>query len=228
MLFVAIATNLKYNENGDLDMTSKRQSLVVEIYNAIQKYHFTKSETYQDGQIITNFIEKRNRIYFLKSGQADLIRFSKNGDEELVDHFVKADIFGEMFYEIYHNSDLSIIARTTCEVFYFHYDDFVFNTRRSKDYQLVQQNLFRLLSYKVVSLNSHIEILNKHSIREKLLSYFDQLATKNLSKNIYIPFSWTELASYLNINRSAMTRELKNLEEEGFITRSGNKIQIHY
>ena len=205
-----------------------KETLVKEIFEHISKYHFTKVETYSEGEIITNFIEKRNQIYFLTSGYADLIRFDKNGNEELVFPFTKEDIFGEMFYAIHHNSEFSIIARTECSVFYFNYDDFVFNTKRTKDYQIVLQNLFLLLSYKVVDLNDRIEILNKHSIREKLLSYFDHLALHSLQKKIYIPFSYTELATYLNINRSAMTRELKNLEEEGFIIRSGNKITLLY
>lgn len=207
---------------------TEKQSLVSDLYERIEKYHFTKEEQYQEGQTITNFIEKRNRIYFLKSGQADLVRYNKNGQEELVDHFTKEDIFGEMFYAIHHNSEFSIIARTNCEIFYFNYDDFVFNTRRNKDYQIVSQNLFLLLSLKLIDLNNRIEILNKHSIREKLLSYFDNLTTKNLKKKIYVPFSWTELATYLNINRSAMTRELKNLEKEGFIERNGYQITILY
>lgn len=205
-----------------------KETLVTEIFEHINKYHFTKVRTYLEGEIITNFIDKRNQIYFLKKGYADLVRFDKNGTMELVAPFNKEDLFGEMFYSIHHNSEFSIIAKTDCEVFYFNYDDFVFNTKRTKDYQIVLQNLFLLLSSKMIDLNDRIEILNKHSIREKLLSYFEHLAIHSLQKRIYIPFSWTELATYLNINRSAMTRELKNLEEEGFLTRSGNKITLLY
>ena len=38
--------------------------------------------------------------------------------------------------------------------------------------------------------------------------------------------SYTALAQYLSVDRSAMTRELKNLEEEGIIEKNGKQIHI--
>ena len=71
-------------------------------------------------------------------------------------------------------------------------------------------------------------MLSKRSIREKLLSYFNILSSKSFSKNIVLPFSLTSLADYLSVDRSAMMRELKNLIDEGFISKNGNKIKLLY
>ena len=40
--------------------------------------------------------------------------------------------------------------------------------------------------------------------------------------------TYIELADYLAVDRSAMTRELKNLTEEGFIKREDKKITLLY
>ena len=48
----------------------------------------------------------------------------------------------------------------------------------------------------------------------------------NLLQLTAIPMSYTALAQYLSVDRSAMTRELKNLEEEGIIKKSGKQIHI--
>ena len=40
--------------------------------------------------------------------------------------------------------------------------------------------------------------------------------------------TYIELADYLSVDRSAMTRELKNLAEEGFIKREDKKITLLY
>ena len=46
------------------------------------------------------------------------------------------------------------------------------------------------------------------------------------SKIIYLPFSFTDLADYLAVNRSAMSREISNLKEEGLIEVNGKKIKL--
>ena len=48
------------------------------------------------------------------------------------------------------------------------------------------------------------------------------------SKTIKLPLSDTELASYLSVDRSAMTREITSLKNEGFIKTKGRKITLLY
>ena len=79
-----------------------------------------------------------------------------------------------------------------------------------------------------MNLNTRVEILTKRSTREKLRGYFNLLSARNLSKTFSIPFSLTDLADYLSVDRSAMMRELKTLKDEGFIKKNGNKITLLY
>ena len=77
-------------------------------------------------------------------------------------------------------------------------------------------------------LNTRIELLTKRSIRDKLIGYFTLISSKNLNKSFTLPFSLTDLADYLNVDRSAMMREMKSLKEEGFIEKNGNRITLLY
>ena len=81
---------------------------------------------------------------------------------------------------------------------------------------------------KVTVLNSRIELLTKRSTRDKLIGYFSVLSARNFSKTFSLPFSLTDLADYLSVDRSAMMRELKSLKDEGFIEKNGNKITLLY
>ena len=54
------------------------------------------------------------------------------------------------------------------------------------------------------------------------------MSTKSGSRTIYLPFNFSDLANYLSIDRSAMTRELGYLKEEGFISVKGKKITLMY
>lgn len=57
-----------------------------------------------------------------------------------------------------------------------------------------------------------------------ILIYF----LKNIGKTFTLPFSITELANYLAVDRSSMSRELSYLKAEKFIEQDRNKITLLY
>ena len=189
----------------------------------VQKKSFKKSQT------ITTYIQKRNQVCIILEGEADLVRYDLNGNKSIIEHFTKNDILGEAFYIVTTNNELSVEAKKNCEVLFFNYDNIHQKCRNNcKFHQTLSENFSNLILNKVMDLNTRIEILTKRSIREKLRGYFNILSTRNLSKTFTLPFSLTDLADYLSVDRSAMMRELKLLSDEGFIKKNGNKITLLY
>ena len=168
--------------------------------------------------------EKRNQFCILLSGNADLVRYDLNGNRTIVEHFSKYDVFGEVFYNITTNNELLVEARKKSEVLFYSYEDIRQKCRSNcKFHQILSENLPELILGKVMDLNMRIELLTKRSIRDKLLGFFNLISTRNLSKSFTLPFSLTDLADYLSIDRSAMMRELKLLKEDGFIETTAGK-----
>ena len=71
-----------------------------------------------------------------------------------------------------------------------------------------------------------MEVLSRRSIREKLLCYFEQLARREKSDTVTLPFSLSALAEYISADRSAMMRELKKLKEEGVVQTENRRVTI--
>lgn len=189
--------------------------------NKVQKKTFTKNE------VITTYIQKRNQFCILLSGNADLVRYDLNGNRTIVEHLSKNDIFGEVFYTVTTNNELLVEAREKCEVLIYIYDSIRTTCRHNcKFHQILSENLPELILTKVIDLNMRVELLTKRSTREKLLSYFSLLSNRKLNKTFTLPFSLTDLADYLSVDRSAMMREMKLLKEEGFIEKNKNKITL--
>lgn len=189
----------------------------------IQKKKFLK------GSIITTYIEKRKQICILLSGKADLIRYNLNGTKDIIDRFYPNDVFGETFYPVYNNNELFVLAGEDCEVLLFLYDHIQTKCKNNcKFHTTFISDILELVLKNAMHQNTRIEILSKRTIREKLLSYFSILSSKSFSKNIVLPFSLTNLADYLSVDRSAMMREIKSLMDEGFILKNGNKIKLLY
>lgn len=186
-----------------------------------------QKKTFTKGQIITTYMEKRKQICILLSGKADLIRYDLKGNKDIIERFYSNDIFGEAFYPVNINNELFVLATENCEVLLFLYDDIRVKCRNNcKFHTTLVSNLFELTLKRTIHQNTRIEILSKRTIREKLLSYFSILSGKGFNKTITLPFSLTNLADYLSVDRSAMMRELKSLSTEGFIIKKGNKIKL--
>ena len=174
-------------------------------------------------------MEKRKQICILISGSADLIRYDLNGNKNIIENYNKESIFGEAFYPVNTNNELFVQATEDCEVISFLYDDIRVKCKSNcKYHSILVSSLLDLVLNNSIHQNMRIEILSKRTIRDKLLSYFSLLSTKSFSKNIVLPFSLTDLADYLSVDRSAMMREIKSLINEGFISKNGNKIKILY
>lgn len=189
----------------------------------VQKKSFRKNQT------ITTYIQKRNQVCIILNGEADLVRYDLNGNKSIIEHFTKNDIFGEAFYIVTTNNELSVEAKKNCEVLFFIYDNIHQKCRiNCKFHQTLSENFSNLILNKVMDLNTRVEILSKRSIREKLRTYFNILSTRNLSQTFSLPFSLTDLADYLSVDRSAMMRELKSLKDEGFIEKNGNRLTLLY
>ena len=188
-----------------------------------QKKIFSKNE------VVTTYIKNRNQLCILLDGNADLVRYDLNGNRTIVEHFSKNALFGEVFYTITTNNELLVEAKSNCTVLFYIYDDIFHKCRNNcKFHQTLSENLPQLILNKVTDLNMRIELLTKRSTRDKLLGYFSLLSTRKLSTSFELPFSLTDLADYLSVDRSAMMRELKLLKEDGFIEKIGNRIILLY
>jgi len=188
-----------------------------------------QKKVFPAGSVITTYMEKRKQICILLSGKADLIRYDLKGNKDIIERFNENDVFGEVFHNVNTNNELFVLATKQCEVLIFLYDDLRIKCKQNCPFHTtLVSNILELILNNTISQNTRIEILSKRSIREKLLSYFNILSNKSFTKNITIPFSLTSLADYLSVDRSAMMREIKNLIDEGFISKNGNRIKLLY
>ena len=188
-----------------------------------------KIKKFIKGDTVTTYIEKRNQLCIVLSGEVDLIRYDVNGNKTIISHFVDSDVFGEVFYPANTNNELFAVARKNSEILFFTYDTLLTKCRRNCDFhKTLITNLSELFLNNIIELNLRIELLTKRTIRSKILAYFDILSKGSLQKTFILPFSYTDLADFLSVDRSAMMREFKLLIDEGFITKKGSKITLLY
>lgn len=88
------------------------------------------------------------------------------------------------------------------------------------------ENLLSLIVVNNRSLYQKLGIVSHRSLRQRILHYLELEAKRNNSFSFKIPLSRTDLADYLTVDRSALSRELGRMEKEGLILFSRNQFQL--
>ena len=88
------------------------------------------------------------------------------------------------------------------------------------------ENMVRIIADKNRDLMRKVDIVSKRTIREKLLTYLSIQAQAQGSRYFEIPFGRVELAEYLCVDRSALTRELTKMKADGLIDYDKNCFRI--
>jgi len=186
----------------------------------------TQIRKFKKDEVITTYLINRNQICILLSGDAYLVRYDSKGVKSIIDCFKTDDVFGEAFYRIRTNRELFVLAKTDCEVLFFSYSLQELCDKNCSFHQTLIESLPDLIFSRVIALNTRIELLSKRGIRDKLLSYFSVLASQRIGNTFELPFSLTDLADYLIVDRAAMMREIKKLKDDKIISKNGKKITL--
>lgn len=187
----------------------------------------TFTRKYKKNDIILSSVKNDNIICIVTEGHIQIIKNDFNGNEIIIEDIKQGEIFGSISANIF-NTDYDITTKEDSEIIIIELSNILAFNKETDYYNIFVKNLIQILYDKNRELNNRIEILTNKTIRDKLLAYFKIMSKNNNSKIIYLPFSYSNLADYLAINRSAMAREMKTLRDEGLIETKGKKIKLLY
>ncbi|MGB2579248.1 CRP-like cAMP-binding protein [Elusimicrobium simillimum] len=92
--------------------------------------------------------------------------------------------------------------------------------------QRVIANMLRIISRKNIVLNNKLDLLARGSTRAKIWAYLTTQMQESKSRKFNINMDRNDLADYLLVNRSALSRELSKMQTEGLIKYHKNTFEI--
>ena len=90
----------------------------------------------------------------------------------------------------------------------------------------VLSQLLVMISHLNMQKDYRLAILSQNSLRQRIMIYLSMQAAKRQCRTFAIPFSREEMASYLCVNRSALSHQLSLMRKEGLIDFTGNTFTI--
>lgn len=177
--------------------------------------------------IITNEATVKN-IGLIMSGAVQMVQEDMWGNKSVLVTLKCNEIFGESFAcggSLM--STVSFVAVKDMEVMFLPFARVIRSCQNAcGHHQKLIENMVTLIAEKNVMLMEKLDILSKKTLREKLLEYLSVQAGDDHKRTITIPLGRVQLAEYLCVDRSALTRELNNMKSEGIIDFDKNTFRI--
>ena len=184
--------------------------------------------SYKKNVNVLSNVNRDNFIAIIDTGSVQLVFNDYDGNKTILEEITTGQIFGSLTVPIY-SEEITCITKEDTQITYIEYDEITNDEIIKTDFYIIFiKNLIKLLSQQVSTKNNRIELLTKRSTRDKLLEYFRMQSQEKGNKTFTIPMTFTELANYLSVDRSAMSREMSYLKEEGFIKTNGKRITLMY
>lgn len=156
------------------------------------------------------------------------LSFLDEGDNSVnMNHFSAGSVFGEsLACTEAPKSPVQMRALTNCRILFLDLRNLINAGRVEAGCQaIIASNLLRDLARQNVFLNQKVRIMSQRRLRDKIKVFLRQ---QNVSNDgvIHIRFNRNEFAEFLSVNRSALSRELSAMQDEGILTVDGNDVRM--
>lgn len=171
---------------------------------------------------------KATSIGIVLSGGVRVVQEDFWGHRMILSHVGPSGLFAEAFSCAGQQTlPVSVVAAELSDVMLVDYKKIISTCTNTCIFhaQLIL-NMMRILAEKNIQLTRKMEFLSKRTTREKLLAFLSAQAQPAGNNVVEIPFNRQELADFLCVDRSALSRELGAMQDEGLLRFDKNKFEL--
>ncbi len=196
-------------------------------YEKLEKLNCLKEKEYKGNTYVFKVNDLIHEIGIVVDGSLNIENFDFLGNKTILNNLNSGDVFGESYALSKERMMVNVITLRKSVVLFFDVN-VLFDERFKKESwrDKIMNNLLSISSYKNLALSNRIFFTSFKKIRDKLMAYFSYLSNKNNSKTFNVPFDRQGLADYLNVDRSALSKELCKMRDEGIIEFYKNSIKL--
>ena len=171
-------------------------------------YHVSR---YRKGEIVAFEQEHIRHVGILLSGAVDMVKEDLWGNKTMLVRARRSDVFGESFAcGSDAQSVVTFVVSEDAEILFLPFSRVMHTcTKVCAFHHKLVENMVRVIADKNQDLMRKVEVVSKKTLREKILAYLSIQAQNRDSRYFEIPLGRVELAEYLCVDRSALTRNLQ-------------------
>lgn len=207
----------------------------VKLFNDIDKDDLEAMLTCLDSRVISlkkgEYIlaagNSVDQVGIVLTGHLHITKEDMDGERTLLATLSLGEFFGEaLCCAGVTESPVSVLANTNAKVMLLGFRRILETCSSSCSFHTkLIENMLRIIAQKNLQLQVRMDFLSKKTIRARLLNYFESVVAQQ-SHDFTIPLNREELADFLCIDRSALSRELGFLKRNGIIDYKKNHFTL--
>ena len=183
---------------------------------------------YERGDFLNRISAPLEGFGLVLSGTIQVYMDDIDGNQMIMANVGEGETFGESLCFLHRDAPVYICSVTDSVVLWMNTERIRHPEVNPSARDIMLANRFTaMLAARTLAMNDRIQILSKISIRDKLITFFSQYCSRTGRQEITIPFDRNDMATYLGVNRSALSRELGRMKQEGIIDFHKNTFKIH-
>ena len=187
-----------------------------------------KQSIYHKDEFIFREAEPAVYVGIVLSGGTNVIQEDFWGNRTILTHVEPGGLFGEAFSCAgTKHLPVSVIAAEKSEIMLIDYRKISSVCTAACDFHSrMIANMMGILANKNILLTRKMEHISKRTTRDKLLSFLSAQAIQAGNNEATIPFNRQELADFLCVERSALSRELSGMKRDGLLDYDKNRFVL--
>ena len=183
---------------------------------------------YPKGAVILSAGEPTQRLGLVLSGSVTIENNDLWGNRTILNIIGKGGFFAETYAALENEPVLvDVVANESSRIVFFNIRNLMKTDSPLLSWEFkLTRNLLRISMQKNLALSRRSFHISPKSIRGRVMSYLNTVSLQKHTDEFDIPFDRQQLADYLNVERTALSKELGRMRDEGIISFKKNHFRI--
>lgn len=205
------------------------QNITDKDWTEMRQHALLRESSYEKNAVIFHTGQMTEEIGVVVNGCIHIENIDLLGNKSILSDISAGQVFAETYAFCEEPLMVDVVAAADSTILFLNVKKMLLPQYNSYHWQTtMRNNLLISAMHKNLILSQRIFCTTSKTIRGRILTYLSAQALKqNNARSFEIPFDRQQLADYLNVDRSALSKELGKMQEEGIITFRKNFFTIH-
>lgn len=192
-------------------MTENEFRSALEILSAGEK-------SYKKGAVIFHAGDTTDLMGVVLAGSVTIESNDIWGNRTILSHIGINQFFAETYAWLENEPMLvDAVANEECRILFIRIGTLGMMTSNSAWQTRILKNLLTIAAHRNLALSGRSFNVSPKHIRNRVMSYLNSVSLQKKSREFDIPFDRQQLADYLNVERTALSKELGKMQKDGLI-----------
>lgn len=192
-----------------------------------KKLNALHTHSFRKGEIILGMGDSSDKIGIVQSGSIVIENTDPWGNRSILSGIGEGSVFAESYVLSSEPLMVDVVANEECTILFINMRRLLEERNREREWYIkLLNNLVAVTARKNMELSNRIFCTTPKTIRARILTYLSGLYVKNNSRTFLIPFNREQMASYLNTDRTALSKELGKMRRDGLLDWHKNRFTL--